>query len=566
MSKRKVDLHAEVRRLADSDVGSVAWAQQLTQRIGGAAADDMGLLVVARAVLTRVVEERAVEVAKEKAAKEELDRQRREGRHRQALNGLRARRLEASRLIDQIQSGHARRRRTWRVVGMVAVIWLLAYAVWIIGTGAELDPTILLISGAGLGMVALVASGSITRQNDAQTQAWIRSRQLNVELAELQEENRDVLSQGEADELGPVDLSGAGEPARRRWRVLAVASAVLIGALVVSGWSAWQTSAAGTSFACAVTASGGVKCWGSNRVGQLGDGTTLSRPFAVSVLGLEDSVSTVTVGSHHACALTAAGRVFCWGGNDYGQLGDGTTISRDRPVEVMSLGTGVLSVAAADQHTCAVTDEGRVMCWGANDSGQLMRSPAEPSTVPIEVKVRDAKGKRLQHAVSVAAGGQHSCALFQSGAVQCWGRNTILTGANGATAIAAGATHSCALGKSGEASCWGENGFGQLGQSYSGDSRVPVPVGPLGGDTPFVSITASGYYTCATAAAGSIACWGLNDMSPKTTNDGRAQWLPELGDGVRQVVINGDYACAVRSDWTVACWGAQARFTTILNF
>ena len=127
---------------------------------------------------------------------------------------------------------------------------------------------------------------------------------------------------------------------------------------------------AGERHTCALTTSGGVKCWGQNHDGQLGDGTRKDKVTPVDVTGLTSGVTSITTGWRHTCALTKPGGVKCWGNNHDGQLGDGTENDSPTAVDVSGLTSGVKAIAAGAQHSCALTPASAV-CWGDNEDGQL---------------------------------------------------------------------------------------------------------------------------------------------------------------------------------------------------
>jgi alpha-tubulin suppressor-like RCC1 family protein len=129
--------------------------------------------------------------------------------------------------------------------------------------------------------------------------------------------------------------------------------------------------AAGADFTCAITSASGVKCWGNNNNGQIGDGKTTQAPAAVDVNGLTSNVKEIAAGTNHACALTNSGAVKCWGNNGYGKLGNGLTLTSSAPVDVVGLDSGVASITAGANHTCALMTSGDYKCWGLNTSGQL---------------------------------------------------------------------------------------------------------------------------------------------------------------------------------------------------
>jgi hypothetical protein len=154
----------------------------------------------------------------------------------------------------------------------------------------------------------------------------------------------------------------------------------------VSGLSPGVTAiAAGGVHTCALTDGGGVKCWGDNEYGQLGDGTTENRMTPVEVSGLSSAVTAIAAGYYHSCALTTGGGVKCWGDNYRGQLGDGTTEYRTTPVDVSGLASRVSAIAVGEYHTCALTANGRAKCWGSDSDGQLGVGTILYHTTPVDL-------------------------------------------------------------------------------------------------------------------------------------------------------------------------------------
>jgi alpha-tubulin suppressor-like RCC1 family protein len=151
-----------------------------------------------------------------------------------------------------------------------------------------------------------------------------------------------------------------------------------------------QAISAGFSHTCALMQNGTVQCWGFDGMGQLGDGdssTIVSTPTHVLAPNLSDeltNVQAIAAGAYHTCALMNTGGVRCWGSNDYGQLGDGTRTSRATPSDSDAL-TGVQAIAAGYHHTCALMKTGSVRCWGYNYSGELGDNPMSYRPVPAPI-------------------------------------------------------------------------------------------------------------------------------------------------------------------------------------
>jgi alpha-tubulin suppressor-like RCC1 family protein len=135
---------------------------------------------------------------------------------------------------------------------------------------------------------------------------------------------------------------------------------------------------------CVVTSTGDALCWGENQVGQLGDGTTVDRATPATVSGLTGVIS-MTGGTYHTCAITTGGAAYCWGSNNSGQVGNGTTTDSWVPVHVVGLSSGVIQIAGGRFHTCSVDSAGRAKCWGNNLWGQLGDGTTTFRSTPVGV-------------------------------------------------------------------------------------------------------------------------------------------------------------------------------------
>jgi len=156
--------------------------------------------------------------------------------------------------------------------------------------------------------------------------------------------------------------------------------------VAVSGISTATAISAGGDHTCALLTGGSVRCWGGNYAGQLGNGTwtPISTPIAVAVHGIS-TATAISAGSQHTCALLTGGTVRCWGDNYHGDLGDGTTAERLSPVAVHGISTATAISASGLYHTCALLTGGSVRCWGWNQDGELGNGTTTDSAVPVSV-------------------------------------------------------------------------------------------------------------------------------------------------------------------------------------
>lgn len=324
----------------------------------------------------------------------------------------------------------------------------------------------------------------------------------------------------------------------------------------------------GELYTCAVTTTGGVKCWGYNPYGQLGNNSNLDSAVPVDVQGLTSGVAFVSARYNHTCAITTAGGLKCWGFNGNGQLGDNTNINRFSPVDVQGLSAGVSSVSTGGSRTCAITTAGGVKCWGDNAFGQLGNNSELNSPVPVDVE------GMASGVSSVSAGDSHTCAVTQSRGLKCWGNNLYgqlgdgsqnnreipvdvegLT--SGVAAVDAGRIHTCALTSAGQVYCWGNNNAGQLGDNSDTQSTVPVAVHGL--SSGISALAAGNNHSCALTTTGRLKCWGANYLgqlgSINLISSPVPVDVPGLATRITSVAVGAGHTCALTAEAGLKCWG-----------
>jgi alpha-tubulin suppressor-like RCC1 family protein len=304
---------------------------------------------------------------------------------------------------------------------------------------------------------------------------------------------------------------------------------------------------------------GSIRGWGKNDRGQLGDGTTASRSESVRVGGAADggpgAWTRVVSGGAHACAISA-GELRCWGDNADGQLGDGTKQARSTPVAVIVLGGAhVKDVALGERHSCALTEDGSVICWGADDAGQLGRLGGAG---PVDI----------HDATAIAAGGTASCATLRDHTVRCWGRVpprrsptsvTRVEGLADVVEVAMSSTHVCAVRAWGGVACWGSDDEGELGDGAFVSQIQPVDVQGLA--VPALSVAVGRSHSCVLLKNATVYCWGGNAKNQLADGTQAHRPSPLLVNGlfeIQAITAAGDGTCARFSDGAARCWGGLA--------
>ena len=322
-----------------------------------------------------------------------------------------------------------------------------------------------------------------------------------------------------------------------------------------------RTIAAGGTHSCSLAGDGTAICWGGNDTGQLGDGTSGSRG-SVRVAAPEP-LAAISAGISHTCGIGVSGTAYCWGTNTGGQLGDGSRSARIQPVRV-STATRLTKVVAGMAHSCALDGEGSLFCWGENGQGQLGDGTTTDRSAPVR-----AGGSRTFRSVTV--GWAHTCALTTGGTAMCWGRNaagavgdgttndrarpTAVSGGHRFTALVAGSAHTCGLRSDGVVLCWGQNTNGQLG---TGDTDARTSPTAVAVDEKFSTLTAGGVHTCAVARDGAAWCWGRNNYGQLGDGTNADRTRPTEVAGARRftaIAASGAHTCATAAGGGDFCWG-----------
>jgi alpha-tubulin suppressor-like RCC1 family protein len=348
---------------------------------------------------------------------------------------------------------------------------------------------------------------------------------------------------------------------------------------------AFARLAAGDQHTCGIDAAGTLKCWGDNRLGQVGDGTSAtSRPSPVAVAGAGGrTVRQVGAGMAHACAVVDPGLVGCWGQNGFGQLGDGTFADARVPVQVAGA-TDAAAVVGGWAHSCALLRSGLVRCWGNGERGVMGDGKSYGGAVPGLVTVQGLSG-----AAALLGGFQFDCALTGLRAMSCWGDDGAgqlgdqasgttrslpvavanLGGITALRAVALGFTHACAAydapGVTGGVRCWGRGASGQLGHGATPAvqaAAVEVQLSTLAPLRQVVALAAGAEHSCALTAAGVLYCWGAN--LDGQLGDGswtsRSSAVPVAGlpAGAVGIAAGARHTCALLASGggeSLRCWG-----------
>lgn len=337
----------------------------------------------------------------------------------------------------------------------------------------------------------------------------------------------------------------------------------------------WQLVDVQLDHGCAIRRDGELDCWGRNPSGQLGSGTLISSIAPQPVDG-GHAYTRVATGRSHTCALAsdAGTMVYCWGTDGNGELGTGAvTENASTPTAIAGVTGTFVDVTAGFNHSCALLTNGQLYCWGRNANGQLGDGTTTTRQIPVRV---DAAGPA--DFVAVSANGNFTCAIRATDKLYCWGVNDFdqlgldspatsvlvptLVSVGAVAKIAAGATHACATLATGALRCWGRNASGELGLGMSGDPH-PTPEAVGASLDWMLPATGQGLHTCGIRATGELWCWGSGSSGQLGMGSLASFNVPTLVPSVEtwsQVSLGSDSSCGIRGG-KLFCWGSDLNGT-----
>ena len=373
-------------------------------------------------------------------------------------------------------------------------------------------------------------------------------------VVEWSSSDTDVLT---VDEFGLADGVGVGEA------TVTATLGELEASADVTVYFSIQRVAAGDGFGCAIAAQR-LYCWGDNDLGQLGDGSTSASDEPVAA-AFDEAIETLSLGASHGCLVDGDGEIWCWGNNDSGQVGQPAGGTVTSPT---ALGAGLefRDVSAGLSHSCGVTTSDAIYCWGRNDDHQLGNtgsSTDEPTAVSSSMSFQ-----------SVVAGGAHTCAIGTSDSAYCWGKNdrgqlgggtdadksahpTEVIGGYNFNTISGGLDFTCGTASSGPPACWGANDRGQLGNGGTVDQDVPLTLELQPGES-LSTITTGDEHACGLAPGGSPRCWGAADggrLGSDSSDDAATPQTTDHDESFSALDAGGRLNCGRTSDHRVFCWG-----------
>lgn len=331
----------------------------------------------------------------------------------------------------------------------------------------------------------------------------------------------------------------------------------------------WKKIAAGGYHTCGIKESDSkLYCWGWNADGQIGDGTAVEKHTPTKIGNA--TWSEISTGEHHTCGITKAdSKLFCWGNNHSGQLGDGTSLTASSTPKKIG-DAAWIKVSAGYAHTCGILEtDHKLYCWGFNENGEIGDGTTVDKLVPT--KIGDDTWSAITTNGSNGAG--HTCGIKElDKKLYCWGNNGNGQLGDGTTdskntptkigndnwiEIINGQQYTCGIKESeNKLYCWGFNGYGQLGDGTTAEKSFPTKIG---NDT-WSQITVGYYHTCGIKADNKLYCWGYNEFGQlgEGTNTDKNTPAKIENDSWIGIQAGGNHTCGIKiTDNKLYCWGGN---------
>ena len=326
--------------------------------------------------------------------------------------------------------------------------------------------------------------------------------------------------------------------------------------------------------------------WGKNS-GALGDGTNTGSNLPVAVSTTNPQPATyvdISGGGDHSCGIASTGVAYCWGVGAFGRLGTGNTSSTTVPTPVVTAGAlpdTYKDIEAGEVFSCGIGIDDSVYCWGMNDEGQLgIGTTTGSSNVPVPVLAGQSPGQFTD----LAVGAFHACAIATDQHAYCWGYNgfgnvgagtgtlknpsplAVLVGPSPGTftSITAGDHRTCAIGTDSRAYCWGSGTQGGNGNGASTDDSVMVQVSAGASSGLFSGVAPGGDQTCGVSTSGAAFCWGRNASGQLGTGNTTPASVPvavttagALPDTYASISSGRDFSCGIATGGAAYCWGTN---------
>ncbi|MEF2174968.1 MAG: hypothetical protein V3575_00740, partial [Candidatus Absconditabacteria bacterium] len=327
-----------------------------------------------------------------------------------------------------------------------------------------------------------------------------------------------------------------------------------------------NTITIGANRGCGLDYQGKLFCWGNNVDGHVGDGTVINR-INLTHIDTDNTYKYVEANYQHTCGIRNDDKVYCWGRGYYGRLGEGSTLSsvHIKSPKPITSNESFVKISLGTAFTCGITNNGKLYCWGGNTKGQIGDGTTNTRTTPVEIDPSN-------NYKDISLGSDFACAIREDNKLYCWGGYSYLLIGDGSFVdkkvptvvqtsltfreISSGGHHFCGITNDGKLYCWGNGANGVLGNGSNTDILSPFLVDTVNS---YISLSTSVYHTCGVTTDGKLYCWGENDSGQIGNGTTNNQYSPvQIDSSNKYKSIFAGYrhsTCGKRLDNSIYCWG-----------